>query len=102
MSTTAERRAAYRLTQPTAPLTLRTWHGVEFRGGGMYGGLRGFLIGTCPHSRGLLRLKRTGADVVMCCVPVSMLTQFQTFHGGVRCPGDDCTEGDPINLEEEL
>jgi hypothetical protein len=100
VSTLAERRAAHRLIQPTEPLILRTWHGVEFTGGGTYGGLRGFLIGTCPHTSGLLRLKRIGADVVMCCVPVSMLTGFPTFHGCVRCPGDDCTEGDPIDLRE--
>ena len=99
MSTAAERRAAYKLAQPAAPLTLRTWHGVEFTSD-QYNGLRGFLLGTCPDNPGLLRLKRIGADVIMCCVPVSMLAGFPTVHGGVRCAGDDCTEGDAINLEE--
>jgi hypothetical protein len=98
----AERRAAYNMAQPAAPLVLRTWHGVEFTDGGIYGGLRGFLIGTCPHNRGLLRLKRIGADVIVCCVRPSTLAGFPTRHGGVRCPGVVCTEGDVINLEEEL
>ena len=96
MTTNAERRAAYNLDRPEAPVVLRTWHGVEITDGGQYGGLRGFLIGMCPHGAGSVRLKRIGADVVLCCVPMSRLTGFPTFHGRARCPGDDCTEGDAL------
>ncbi|KOX50280.1 hypothetical protein ADL19_19260, partial [Streptomyces purpurogeneiscleroticus] len=67
MNTTA-RRAAHRLARTTAPIVLRTWHGVELTEG-LYGGLRGWLIGTCPDNPRLLRLKRTGADVILCCIP---------------------------------
>jgi len=97
VTTEAERRAAWHLTQPTTPVVLRTWHGVQITEG-THSGLRGFLIGTCPDT-GLLRLKQIGADVIVCCVPVSMLAGFPTRHGGKPCPGAGCTEGDPINLE---
>lgn len=99
MSTTAERRAAHRLTRPTAPVVLRTWHGVEFLSGPDLSGLRGFLIGVCPDNPGLLRVKRCGADLIVCCIPLTSLAGFCTLHGGQSCPGDTCTEGAPINLE---
>lgn len=96
--TAAERRAAQHLTRPAVPIVLRTWHGVEFTSN-QYRGLRGFLLGTCSDNPGLLRVLRTGADMVMCGVPMSMLTGFRTLHGGAACPGDSCTEGAVIELE---
>lgn len=92
MTTTAQRRAAYNLAPPSAPLVMRTWHGVQFTDGGT----RGFLIGMCPHAAGLLALKQCGADVIHCCVPLSRLAGFPTLHGGVRCPGESCAEGDAL------
>jgi hypothetical protein len=98
MSTIAERRAAYRLAQPTLPLVLRTWHGAQVVSGEEVG-LRGFLIAPCPCGPGRVQLKPPAQDRLVC-VAVSALAGFSTRHGGVPCPGADCTEGDPINLEE--
>lgn len=98
MSTTAERRAAYyRLTQADAPLALRTWHGARITEGA-HSGLRGFLIGTCPHAAGRLRLLLPAGGPIVCCLPLSALTGSLTLHGGVRCPGADCTEGDVVEV----
>lgn len=99
VTTSAERAAAHRLTRPTAPVVLRTWHGVEFLSGGDLSGLRGFLIGVCPDNQAVLRVKRCGADLVVCCVPLNSLAGFRTLHNRQSCPGDTCTEGAPINLE---
>ena len=97
MSTDAERRAVYKLAQPTMPLLLRTWHAAQIASG-TESGRRGFLIGVCRDHPASVLLKPPAQDILYC-VPVANLTGALTLHGGVRCPGADCIEGDPINLE---
>ncbi len=97
MTTSAERRAAFRLTRADAPLVLRTWHGAQIIEG-LYSGQRGFVISVCEHGNAV-NLKIVGVDVLLCCVPLSLLIGALTLHGGVGCAGEACTEGNPINLE---
>jgi hypothetical protein len=33
---------------------------------------------------------------MLLCVPVSRLASGYTLHGGRPCPGDSCTEGEPL------
>jgi hypothetical protein len=99
VTTSAERSAAYGLlaTAGVDPgwRPHRTWHGVRITAGD-YSGMTGFVVGRCddcgPDTFRVLR----SASTVLLCVPVSRLAPGYTLHGGRPCPGDSCTEGEPL------
>lgn len=100
MTTTSGRAAAYRLTQPSAPPVMRTWHAVHILDGAHHGaGRRGFLTGVCEHHTGRVQVWLVGGGPSVCCLPVPLLAAVTTLHGGRSCPANACTEGDPINVE---
>lgn len=87
--TQEERRAAYRIADadPDVPdWTPEPWHGARIAEG-RYAGWRGFIVGRCdccPEDSNRYRMLKSGAGVVVTCVPRAWLRPMPTYSNGKR------------------